>query len=110
MPAIVPMVVELVVYCRFRAAGGVMDNNDNENDNDGDDVVIVQPPQSRPHQPQQSRQHQPQAQPKPVAAQAPAPAPQSEVIDGTGPQPEIEGIPAEVAMVGNYYGVAQTRG
>ncbi|MGO7186005.1 DUF4167 domain-containing protein [Rhizobium brockwellii] len=80
--------------------GDDMDNNDNENDNDGDDVVIVQPPQSRPHQPQQSRQHQPQAQPKPVAAQAPvpAPAPQSEVIDGTGPQPEIEGIPAEVAM------------
>ncbi|MGZ2452069.1 hypothetical protein ACVIRO_004823 [Rhizobium ruizarguesonis] len=48
--------------------GDDMDNSDNENDNDGDDVVIVQPPQSRPHQPQQSRQHQPQAQPKPVAA------------------------------------------
>jgi ATP-dependent Clp protease ATP-binding subunit ClpA len=34
--------------------GDDMDNNDNENDNDGDDVVIVQPPQSRPHQPQQA--------------------------------------------------------
>ncbi|MBX4991092.1 hypothetical protein ABID08_006100 [Rhizobium binae] len=60
------------------------------NDNDGDDVVVVQPPQSR--------QHQPQAQPQPAPAPAPAPAPQPEVIDGTGPQPEIEGIPAEVAM------------
>ncbi|TBZ55245.1 DUF4167 domain-containing protein [Rhizobium leguminosarum] len=79
--------------------GDDMDNNENDNDNDGDDVVIVQPPQNRQHQPQ-SRQHQPQAQqqPKPVPAQAPAPAPQSELIDGTGPQPEIEGIPAEVAM------------
>ncbi|MGR9058170.1 DUF4167 domain-containing protein [Rhizobium leguminosarum] len=81
--------------------GDDMDNNENDNDNDGDDVVIVQPPQNRQHQPQ-SRQHQPQPQaqqqPKPVPAQAPAPAPQSELIDGTGPQPEIEGIPAEVAM------------
>jgi hypothetical protein len=29
---------------------------------------------------------------------APAPAPAPEVIDGTGPQPVIEGIPAEVAI------------
>ncbi|MBX5193401.1 DUF4167 domain-containing protein [Rhizobium sp. NZLR3b] len=67
--------------------GDDMDNNDN----DGDDVVIVQPPQSR-------QQHRPQAQPQPAPAPAAAPAPQPEVIDGTGPQPEIEGIPAEVAM------------
>uniref|UniRef100_UPI003F263C15 DUF4167 domain-containing protein n=1 Tax=Rhizobium sp. F40D2 TaxID=3453141 RepID=UPI003F263C15 len=67
--------------------GDDMDNNDN----DGDDVVIVQPPQSR-------QQHRPQAQPQPTPAPPAAPAPQPEVIDGTGPQPEIEGIPAEVAM------------
>ncbi|NEJ70313.1 DUF4167 domain-containing protein [Rhizobium phaseoli] len=67
--------------------GDDMDNNDN----DGDDVVIVQPPQSR-------QQHRPQAQPQPAPAPAAAPAPQPEMIDGTGPQPEIEGIPAEVAM------------
>ena len=64
--------------------GDDMDNNDN----DGDDVVIVQPPQNRQHQPRQ------QAEPAPT----PAPVPQPEVIDGTGPQPDIEGIPAEVAM------------
>ena len=68
--------------------GDDMDNNDN----DGDDVVIVQPPQNR------QQQHRPQAQPQPAPAPAAATAPQPEVIDGTGPQPEIEGIPAEVAM------------
>ncbi|WP_434711520.1 DUF4167 domain-containing protein [Rhizobium sp. YTUHZ045] len=61
-------------------------------DNDGDDVVVVQPPQSRQHQPQA------QTKPAPAPVAAPAPAPQPEIIDGTGPQPEIEGIPAEVAM------------
>ncbi|AHG47048.1 hypothetical protein RLEG12_29040 [Rhizobium leguminosarum bv. trifolii CB782] len=68
------------------------DDIDN-NDNDGDDVVVVQPPQNRQHQPRPQPVSQPQA--------APAPAPvasQAEVIDGTGPQPEIDGIPAEVAM------------
>lgn len=40
--------------------------------------------------------------PAPVRVRAPAPAvvaaPEPEVIDGTGPQPVIEGIPAEVAI------------
>jgi len=67
--------------------GDDMDNNDN----DGDDVVIVQPPQSRQHQ------SRPQPEPQPTPAPAPVVS-QAEVIDGTGPQPEIEGIPAEVAM------------
>ncbi|GAA3090693.1 DUF4167 domain-containing protein [Rhizobium viscosum] len=68
------------------------DYNDRDNvDRDGDeldtadDVVIVQPP----HQQQREQQ-----QAAPVAA----PVQQAEAIDGTGPQPEIEGIPAEVAM------------
>lgn len=69
------------------------DYNDRENaDRDGDeldtadndDVVIVQPPR------QQQREQQ-QAAPA-------APVQQAEAIDGTGPQPEIEGIPAEVVM------------
>jgi hypothetical protein len=34
----------------------------------------------------------------PVAAPAPVQAPAPEMIDGTGPQPVIEGIPAEVAI------------
>ncbi|HEY0124610.1 MAG TPA: DUF4167 domain-containing protein [Rhizobium sp.] len=44
---------------------------------------------------------QPQMAPPPVRVQAPvvvAAAPEPEVIDGTGPQPVIEGIPAEVAI------------
>ncbi|QND48468.1 DUF4167 domain-containing protein [Rhizobium lusitanum] len=47
---------------------------------------------------------QPQMAPPPVRVRAPAPAPvvvaapAPEVIDGTGPQPVIEGIPAEVAI------------
>lgn len=52
---------------------------------DNDDVVIVQPP----HQQQREQQ-----QAAPVAA----PVQQAEAIDGSGPQPEIDGIPAEVAM------------
>lgn len=67
------------------------DYNDRDNvDRDGDeldtadDVVIVQPP----------HQQREQQQAAPVAA----PVQQAEAIDGTGPQPEIEGIPAEVAM------------
>lgn len=40
----------------------------------------------------------PQARPRPAPAVAAAPAPEPEVIDGTGPQPVIEGIPAEVAI------------
>ncbi|MBB6488364.1 DUF4167 domain-containing protein [Rhizobium lusitanum] len=39
----------------------------------------------------------PRHQPAPAAA-APVPAPEPDVIDGTGPQPVIEGIPAEVAI------------
>lgn len=41
------------------------------------------------------------APPAPVRSQqqpAPVPAPAPEIIDGTGPQPVIEGIPAEVAI------------
>jgi len=64
------------------------DNVDRDGDEldtaDNDDVVIVQPP----HQQQREQQQ---------AAPA-APVQQAEAIDGTGPQPEIEGIPAEVAM------------
>lgn len=64
------------------------DNVDRDGDEldtaDNDDVVIVQPPR------QQQREQQ-QAAPA-------APVQQAEAIDGTGPQPEIEGIPAEVAM------------
>ncbi|QWW67398.1 DUF4167 domain-containing protein [Rhizobium sp. WYJ-E13] len=64
------------------------DNADRDGDEldttDNDDVVIVQPPR------QQQREQQ-QAAPA-------APVQQAEAIDGTGPQPEIEGIPAEVVM------------
>ena len=77
---------------------------------DGDDqpvVVNAQPqPQPREQQPQ-PREQQPQTQvreqrprqqrePAPVAEAAPARA--DDVIDGTGPQPVIDGIPAEVAI------------
>ncbi|MEK1901657.1 DUF4167 domain-containing protein [Rhizobium sp. 1399] len=66
------------------------DNADRDGDEmdagDNDDVVIVQPP----HQ-----QHQREQQP---AAPVAAPVQQAEAIDGSGPQPEIDGIPAEVAM------------
>ncbi|WP_454852050.1 DUF4167 domain-containing protein [Rhizobium binxianense] len=55
---------------------------------DTDDVVIVQPAA-------QAREQQ--QQPAPAPAPQPQPQPQ-DVIDGTGPQPDIEGIPAEVAM------------
>ncbi|AJD42969.1 DUF4167 domain-containing protein [Rhizobium sp. SEMIA 4085] len=53
---------------------------------DGDDAVVVQPPR------EQNRREQ--------RAEAPAslPAPAQDTNDGTGPQPEIEGIPAEVSM------------
>jgi hypothetical protein len=53
---------------------------------DGDDAVVVQPPR------EQHRREQ--------RAEAPAslPAPAQDTNDGTGPQPEIEGIPAEVSM------------
>ena len=63
------------------------DNVDRDSDelDTADDVVIVQPPN------QQQREQQ---QAAPVAA----PVQQAEAIDGTGPQPEIDGIPAEVAM------------
>lgn len=68
------------------------DNADRDGDDmdmaDNDDVVIVQPP----HQ-QQREQHREQPQSAPAA-----PVQQAEAFDGTGPQPEIEGIPAEVAM------------
>jgi len=80
---------------------------------DNDDVVIVQPPRHQhehqqrrseeqsqrrnDEQPRRNEDRQPrrqEQQPAPVAAEAPQP----EVNDGSGPQPEIEGIPAEVSM------------
>ncbi|MBB3399180.1 DUF4167 domain-containing protein [Rhizobium sp. BK060] len=84
---------------------------------DNDDVVIVQPPrQQHEHQQRRSdeqsqrrRDEQPRRndeqprQPRrqeqqPAPVEAVAVAPQPEVIDGSGPQPEIEGIPVEVSM------------
>jgi hypothetical protein len=41
---------------------------------------------------------QPQMARAPMRSHAPAPAPAPEIIDGTGPQPVIEGTPAEVAI------------
>jgi hypothetical protein len=51
---------------------------------DSDEVVVVQPPRE---------QHRRERRVEAAVA-----APAQETIDGTGPQPEIEGIPAEVAM------------
>jgi len=91
---------------------------------DNDDVVIVQPPrQQHEHQQRrsdeqsqrrnddqprrnddQSRRNGDQPRQPRRQEQQPAPVevvaaePQPEVIDGSGPQPEIEGIPAEVSM------------
>jgi hypothetical protein len=95
-------------------------DRDDRDDRDGDDMdvgdnddVVVQErpqPQAQPVQqqerPQQARPQQdrpPQSErrqhaPRQQAQAAPVPAPTPEVIDGTGPQPDIEGIPAEVAM------------
>ena len=66
------------------------DGNERDGDdmdgNDNDDVVVVQPPR------EQQRREQPRAE-------TPAPAaPAEDVIDGSGPQPDIVGIPAEVSM------------
>ncbi|KRB62652.1 hypothetical protein ASE04_00260 [Rhizobium sp. Root708] len=96
---------------------GIEGDDVDGNDGDNDDVVVVQPPrqQQAPQQQRRSdeqqqrrsedqprrnddrpqRQRRQEEQPAPVAAEE---APQPEVIDGTGPQPEIEGIPAEVSM------------
>jgi len=63
---------------------------------DGDDDGSIRQPQSSDAQPQrrdnqqQSRQNRRERDPLPAAEAAPA-------IDGSGPQPVIEGIPAEVA-------------
>ncbi|APO76483.1 hypothetical protein AM571_CH03698 [Rhizobium etli 8C-3] len=53
---------------------------------DSDDAVVVQPPREQPRREQRAE----------TAASVAAPA--QETNDGTGPQPEIEGIPAEVSM------------
>ena len=101
------------------------DRDGDEIDNEGDDAIAAeapaQPAQPQPQQPrpqQERRQHQNRQQnaprqqaqqPQPevaVAAEtapgpeaAPAPvAPAPVAVDGTGPQPVIEGTPAEVAM------------
>ncbi|WFU01288.1 DUF4167 domain-containing protein [Rhizobium sp. CB3171] len=66
--------------------------NDRDNaDRDIDDIDANE----MDDQPQMA---QPQARQQPAPAVAAAPAPEPEVIDGTGPQPVIEGIPAEVAI------------
>ena len=73
------------------------DDQHNYNDRDGGDRDMDDMDgQDMDDQPQMApapvRQH------APVVAAAPAPAPAPEAIDGTGPQPVIEGIPAEVAI------------
>jgi hypothetical protein len=66
------------------------DGNERDIDDlDGNDMD-EQPMQQVSHHPAQTRSQQP--------APAPVQAPAAEVIDGTGPQPVIEGIPAEVAI------------
>ncbi|MEF0943566.1 DUF4167 domain-containing protein [Rhizobium sp. BR 362] len=66
--------------------------NDRDNaDRDIDDIDATE----MDDQPQMAA---PQARQQPAPAAAAAPAPEPEVIDGTGPQPVIEGIPAEVAI------------
>ncbi|TIX92544.1 DUF4167 domain-containing protein [Rhizobium sp. P44RR-XXIV] len=61
-------------------------------DRDGDDMDA----QEMDDQPQLAPPQVRHQRPAPVVAAAPAAEP--EVIDGTGPQPVIEGIPAEVAI------------
>ena len=87
---------------------GDRDGNERDgNDRDMDDMDGVdmdeQPMSSEPayRNPPQPRLQQPRPQPQqqqhhPVAPAAPAPV--AEVMDGTGPQPVIDGIPAEVAI------------
>jgi hypothetical protein len=88
---------------------GVDRDGDDMDAADNDDVVVVQPPrQQQDHQQQRRSDEHPRRNADQPARQArrqeeqPAPvmveAEQTEVIDGTGPQPEIEGIPAEVSM------------
>lgn len=84
------------------------DNVDRDGDEmdmaDNDDVVVVQPPHQQQREERQSQreerqQQREERQPREQQQVAPAaPVQQAEAIDGTGPQPEIEGIPAEVAM------------
>ncbi|MDR7145523.1 DUF4167 domain-containing protein [Rhizobium sp. BE258] len=86
--------------------------NGDDVDGDNDDVVVVQPPrdqqqpreqhqqreQREPREPREQREpREPRAEREP-RREAPAPVVAAEVIDGTGPQPEIEGIPVEVSM------------
>ncbi|WP_087000309.1 DUF4167 domain-containing protein [Rhizobium sullae] len=61
---------------------------------DSDDAVVVQPPR------EQDRREQRAGDRREHRAEAPTslPAPAQETNDGTGPQPDIEGIPAEVSM------------
>lgn len=109
-------------------------DNERDNDRDGDDMDggdnddygSSQPVQQ--YQPAPQPQPQPQPQHQPAAQQPPAPRPQpaprqhtprqqapkvavadAPVIDGSGPQPEIEGTPAEVAIEEEGAGARQPR-
>ena len=75
---------------------------------DGDDDGSIRQPQSSDAQPQrrdnqqQPRQNRRERDPLPAAEAAPA-------IDGSGPQPVIEGIPAEVAAESEEQGAQRER-
>ncbi|MBT9373135.1 DUF4167 domain-containing protein [Rhizobium sp. CSW-27] len=78
------------------------DDRQDYNDRDGDDMEMGDADETVAAQPQPVHQPQPQQhQRRERPAPQPAPEPVAEdaaVIDGTGPQPVIEGTPAEVAM------------
>jgi len=76
----------------YQDQGAERDGEDMDN-GDNDDVVVVQPPRE-----QQQRQPREQRAEREQRVEAEAPAASEEAIDGTGPQPEIDGIPAEVSM------------
>jgi len=81
----------------YQDQGAERDGDDMDN-GDNDDVVVVQPPreqhqQRQPREPRENRESRERQQ-----TDAATPAVSEDVIDGTGPQPDIEGIPAEVSM------------
>lgn len=77
---------------------GDRDTDDMDDQETDDQPQMAAPPPPSPPQPRQ--------RPAPVVAAAPVREP--EVIDGTGPQPVIEGIPAEVAIEEETPAVAAT--
>ncbi|PZM09438.1 DUF4167 domain-containing protein [Rhizobium tubonense] len=98
--------------------GNERDMDDMDGGDMDDQPMSLEPAYRNPPQPQQQReqqeprqQHEPRQQQEPRHQeprqqqprqqqhhQVAAPAPAPEVIDGTGPQPVIDGIPAEVAI------------